>query len=131
MLPIAASMMKKNISCSLITDKKKWLECVVGKDIWTEDGSFREVSMWKLPAGIVTVWNTFHFSMPDGSAIGVIMGGNAIAIDQFSAVGPFSVLLSAGCPDGSQGWQRDSIFQFAIYNLCTNFVSSEYPLLAL
>lgn len=131
MLPIAASFANKNITCSLITDKKKWLECVKGKDIWTEDGSFREVSMWKLPAGIVAVWNTFHTSIPDGVAIGIIMSGNAIAIDQFSAVGPFGILLSAGCPEGSQGWTRDSSFQFVTYNLSTNFISSEFPVLAL
>jgi hypothetical protein len=131
MLPIAASMARKNISCSLITDKKSWLSCVKGCDIWTEDGSFREVSMWKLPAGIVAVWNTFHCSMPDGVALGIIMSGNAIAIDQFLAVGPFGILLSAGCPEGSQGWTRDSSFQFITYNLSTNFMSEKFPCIAL
>lgn len=131
LLPIAASMMKKNIPCNLITDKKKWLSCVKDKDVWTEDGPFREVSMWQLPAGIVAVWNTFHRSMPDGIAIGIIMSGNAIAIDQFSTVGPFGILLSAGCPDGSQGWTRDSTFQFIVYNVNTNFLSYDFPAIAL
>ncbi len=131
MLPIAASMAKKNTPCTLITDKKKWLSCIQNKDIWTEDGQFREVSMWQLPAGIVVVWNTFHRSMPDNVAIGILMSGNAIAIDQFSSVGPFGILLSAGCPDGSTGWERDSQFQIISYNVSSNFVSSEFPLLAL
>lgn len=131
MLPIASSFATKNITCTLITDKKKWLNCVKGKDIWTEDGPFREVSMWQLPAGIVAVWNTFHTSIPDGLAIGIIVSGNAIAVDQFSAVGPFGILLSAGCPDGSTGWTRDSSFQIITYNLSTNFLSSDFPVLCL
>lgn len=130
--PMALAMAKQNIPYYKIQNPVNvWKECVKGRDIWTEEGSFREVSVYKVPAGIVAVWNTFHKSIPGGEDIGIVLYGNAIALDQFSTVGPFGVLLSAGCPEGSQGWTHDSSFQFVGYNLSSNFSSSQIPLLAL
>jgi len=130
LFPIALSMAKQNIPCVLLQNTPKvWAECVRGKDIWSE-GNLREVNVFRVPAGIVAIWNTFHRSIPDGEQIGIVLSGNAIAIDQVSLVGPFGVLLSAGCPDGSKGWSRDSLFQFVCYNLSTNVNSSQFPVLA-
>ncbi len=132
--PIAQAQAKERIPCILVTNpthqKTIWNTAVKGRDIWSEVGSLREVQIFQLPAGYVIVWDTFHRSLKN-EAIGIVMSGNAIAIDQLSLVGPFGVLLSAGCPEGSQGWTRDSMFQLVCYNLSSNFLSHDFPVLCL
>jgi GNAT superfamily N-acetyltransferase len=130
--PIAQAQAKQRIPCTVVTNPQTiWSACVKGKDVYTDYRKSLEVQIFQLPAGHVIVWNTFHQSVVNKEPIGIIMSGNAIAIDQLSLVGPFGVLLSAGCPEGSQGWTRDSMFQFVCYNLSSNFVSHDFPVLCL
>jgi hypothetical protein len=115
---------KKVISCEKIQNPNI-NNFFQGKDIWSSSGKLREVSFYKMPSGVISVWNTFHRSIPDGLAIGIILSGSQRAIDEFSDGGPYGVLLTNYAV--SEGWIIDSPYQWVSYNLSGGFLSTDYP----
>ena len=110
--------------------RKAWRDCVKGVDVWTEEPG-EEISVW-LTAGSsaagssVVVWNTFHRSVPDGGAIGIVLAGDANALA--AAGSPWAVLLVPSLYSPGAGWTLDSPFQWIGYNLSVGFVSG-FPLI--
>ena len=101
------------------------------RDIWTEEPG-EEISFWKTSAGIVTVWNSFHRTIPDGFSIGVVLGGSAEAINLLASTkSEWGVLLVPRLNplgnDLGDSWTLDSPFQWIGYNLSIGFISSEFP----
>jgi hypothetical protein len=115
-------LIKKSISCEKVIAPNNPFS---GKDIYSGAGKQREVSFYKVPSGIISVWNTFHRSIPDGLAIGIILTGSQKAIDEFSDCGPYGVLLANYAV--SEGWTLDSPYQWVTYNLSGGFLSTDYP----
>ena len=109
---------------------KEWVK---GKrDVWTEQPG-EEISFWKTPAGIVTVWNSFHCTVPHGLPIGVVLNGHPAAINALALAPTWGVLLvpriNPLTHDLGDAWTLDSPFQWIGYNLSVGFISSDFPLL--
>ena len=99
--------------------QRAWNDCVKGCDVWTEKPG-EEISFWRAGGGICIVWNTFHRTVPDGGAIGIVLGGNA---DALAASSPWAVLLlPGGFSSPGPSWKMDSPFQWIGYNLSIGFV---------
>jgi len=97
------------------------------------DSEASEVSTWRVGPHHVTVWNTFHRSVPDGAVVGIILKATAEGADLFSESSghPFGVLLSqSGSVSSSSGWESDSPFQWIGYNLSCGKISTQFPCLA-
>jgi GNAT superfamily N-acetyltransferase len=115
-----------------INDEAIWRACVkgVGTGLWTpfEEG---ETTLWKVGQGSVAIWNTFHYSIPDGLKIGIIVGYTSLdavkAAAQTRGHG-FGVLLlpvpvwSMATP--LEGWTLDSPFQWIAYNTDVGFIET-------
>ena len=107
-----------------INDEAIWRACV--KDISTpfEEG---ETTLWKTPSGSVAIWNTFHYSIPDGLRIGIVVGYTSIeAVTEAasSTTHGFGVLLLPVpvLQIVMEGWTLDSPFQWIAYNLQAGFL---------
>ena len=102
-----------------------FVDCVkgVGSGIWTpyEEG---ETTLWKTTSGIVAIWNTFHYSIPDGLRIGIIVGytGDVNEAASTTSHGFGVVLLPSILQIGMEGWTIDSPFQWLAYNLQAGFI---------
>jgi hypothetical protein len=125
-----------------INDEAIWRACVkrVGTGVWTpfEEG---ETTLWNVGVGAcdlgpgeasaVAIWNTFHYSIPDGLKIGIIVGYTSLdavkAASQTKGHG-FGVLLlpvpvwSMATP--LEGWTIDSPFQWIAYNTDVGFIET-------
>jgi len=109
-------------------DEAIWRACV--KDVWTpfEEG---ETTLWKVGQGAIAIWNTFHYSIPDGLRIGVIVGYTNIDVATAAAQTRdhgFGVLLLP-VPVwrvGLEGWTLDSPFQWIAYNTDVGFIG-DFP----
>ena len=118
-------------------DEAIWRACVkgVGTGVWTpfEEG---ETTLWNVGGGSglgrhVAIWNTFHYSIPDGLKIGIIVGYTnilaATAAAQTKGHG-FGVLLlpvpvwTMATP--IEGWTIDSPFQWIAYNTDVGFIET-------
>jgi len=117
-----------------LTDPQECLkEWVKGKrDIWTEEPG-EEITFWKTTAGVVTVWNSFHCSVPNGLTIGVVLGGCPAAINTLALTSAWGILLvprlNPLTQDLGDAWTLDSPFQWIGYNLSVGFISGEFPLI--
>jgi len=137
MPPIAAGIyMSRRCEGNRVAEKgdpSVWKSCVKG--LWTpfEEG---ETSLWNLGAssGIgehVAIWNTFHYSIPDGLRIGIIVGHTSLeaanAATQTRAHG-FGVLLlpvpAWRMATPLEGWAVDSPFQWLAYNTDVGFMET-------
>lgn len=110
--------------------KREWSLITRTADIWTEEyGS--EITFWDTGKGVVVVWDIHHRMIPDGSAIGVIIGGSIEAANAFACgKTPWGYLLLPRSPlSFEEGWTYDSVFQYIGYNLSIGFISMKYPLL--
>ena len=109
---------------------QEWVK--LKRDIWTKEPG-DEISFWKTPAGIVTVWNSFHCTVPHGLTIGVVLGGSPKAINFLADTPTWGVLLvpriNPLTQDLGDSWTLDSPFQWIGYNLSVGFISSEFPLI--
>ena len=112
-----------------IKDEAIWRDCVkgVGTGVWTpfEEG---ETTLWRSASGVTAIWNTFHYSIPDGLRIGIVVGYTSIeGVNEAatSTVHGFGVLLLPVplLQIGMEGWALDSPFQWLAYNLQAGFVS--------
>ncbi len=113
-------------------DEAIWRACVkgVGTGVWTpfEEG---ETTLWKVGQESLAIWNTFHYSIPDGLKIGIIVGYTnilaATAAAQTKEHG-FGVLLlpvpvwTMATP--IEGWTIDSPFQWIAYNTDVGFIET-------
>jgi hypothetical protein len=117
-------------------DPSVWESCVKG--LWTpfEEG---ETKLWNVGAGSslghVAIWNTFHYSIPDGLRIGIIVAHTSLeavnAAAQTKAHG-FGILLLP-VPVwrlGLEGWTVDSPFQWIAYNTDVGFIET-FPALCI
>ena len=108
-------------------DASRWEDCVkrVDSGIWTpyEEG---ETTLWKTASGQVAIWNTFHYSIPDGLRIGIVVGYTGDAVNEAAAslAHGFGVLLLPVPLTrlGLEGWTMDSPFQWIAYNLQAGFI---------
>jgi len=110
--------------------KREWMLSTRSSDIWTEDyGS--EITFWDTGKGVVIVWDIHHRMIPDGSAIGIIVGGSIEAANAFaSGKSPWGYLLLPRSPFSfEEGWTYDSVFQNIGYNISVGFISMKFPLL--
>ena len=131
MPPIASGvyLSRRCVGNSLIQKDTAWN---FGKDIWTpfEEG---ETTVWKTASGHVGIWNTFHYSIPDGLRIGIIVGhtGNAANEAAASLSHGFGILLlPAPVWSMISGWTLDSPFQWIAYNLQAGFIG-DFPALCM
>ena len=118
--------------------KRVWDILRRGRDISTEWPSIAEkvseVTLWRTPLGDVALWNTFHWHLPEGNLIGVVLCASSPAAVNVCAEAkgiPFGILVSSGEFAEGDTWSYDSHFQWVTYNLSTPFCSTHYPLLAL
>lgn len=129
MPPIAAGvyLSRRCVGNSPIQKGGSWDECTLSKkDIWTpyEEG---ETTLWKVGQGSVAIWNTFHYSIPDGLKIGIVVGYTSIdAVNEAatSTAHTFGVLLLPVpvWQVGMDGWTIDSPFQWIAYNTQVGFM---------
>ncbi len=125
MPPIAAGvyLSRRCTGNTIIQKGGAWEDCAKG-DVWTpyEEG---ETTLWKTASGVVAIWNTFHYSIPDGLRIGIVVGYTGdINEAATSTTHGFGVLLLP-VPVwrmGLEGWTLDSPFQWLAYNLQAGFV---------
>jgi hypothetical protein len=107
-----------------------WNDCVRDSHIISRGGDeSHEVTTWKVSNGFVTVWNTFHCSVPDGAIVGIVLHASSQeAFEEFSQASghPFGILLSQYTTSGS----LDSPFQWIGYNLSCGKISTQFPCLA-
>jgi len=118
-----------NLAISEVTEghDKIWADCVKGcivKSDWScADDS--EVSLWKIGTSYVAIWNTFHYSIPDGARIGIILGYTGDLEKVGATVGHgYGVLLLGVSVTESIGhtWSIDSPFQWISYNTNNGFI---------
>jgi len=106
------------------------------RDIWTEEAG-EEISFWKTSIGIVTVWNSFHCTIPERRLIGCVIGGSPAAINSIatSTKSPWGVLIiptnNPLTQDFGPFWNIDSPYQWLGYNLSVGFISTEFPALGM
>jgi hypothetical protein len=118
--------------------KEAWMRLVAANkgDIgcWSEypdDTCKGEVSIWKIGGGggAIAIWDTFHYSIPDGHRIGIILlhsGKESLeAITKTKAHG-YGVLLVSGHLV-LEGWSLDSPFQWIAYNTQVSFMRTKFP----
>jgi len=126
--------------------KEAWMKLVAANkgDIgcWSEysgeNNAATEVSIWKSVAAgagaggaehLVAIWDTFHYSIPDGHRIGIILlhsGKESLdAITKTQAHG-YGVLLVSGHLV-LEGWSIDSPFQWIAYNTQVGFMRTKFP----
>ena len=126
-------------SCRKVTDTQECLKAwrLLRRDIWTEEPG-EEISFWKSSAPsmqIVTVWNSFHCSVPHGLTIGVVLGGSAQDIETLANTNAWGILLvprmSILASGLGEGWSLDSPFQWIAYNLSIGHISGEFPCIGL
>jgi hypothetical protein len=109
--------------------EKIWLDCVKGSVIWSDwtggEGS-AEVSLWQIGSSYVAIWNTFHYSIPDGARIGIILGYTGDALDKVGATvahGYGVLLLGVSVVEAAgHTWSLDSPFQWISYNTTNGFI---------
>ena len=113
-----------------------WKDCVKGNDVWSDwsaSGS-GEVSLWQIGSSYVAIWNTFHYSIPDGAKIGIIVGYTGDALEKVGATVSHGYgILLLGTPVSEtfshSGWNLDSPFQWISYNTTNGFISGSFPAL--
>lgn len=110
--------------------KREWMLSVRSADIWTEDYGI-EITFWNTEKGVVIIWDIHHRMIPDGSSIGIIIGGSIEAANSFaSGKSRWGYLLLPRSPFSSEeGWTYDSVFQNIAYNVSLGFISMKFPLL--
>ena len=95
------------------------------------------MSIWKTSSGAVAIWDTFHYSVPDGLHIGIILlhsgkeSLEAITGSQGQGQGQgqghgYGVLLVSGYLV-LEGWSIDSPFQWIAYNTQIGFMRTKFP----
>jgi GNAT superfamily N-acetyltransferase len=109
--------------------KKIWADCVkdvVIKSDWIGgDSDSREVSLWQMGSSYFAIWNTFHYSIPDGARIGIILGYTGDVDKAAGTVGHgYGVLLLGVSVVETAGhaWSLDSPFQWISYNTNNGFI---------
>jgi GNAT superfamily N-acetyltransferase len=129
-----------NLAIREVTEgqEKIWLDCVKGsavKSNWSSasmEAKAREVSLWQIGSSYVAIWNTFHYSIPDGARIGIILGHTGDIDKAAETVGHgYGVLLLGVSVAESIGhtWSLDSPFQWISYNTNNGFIGG-FPALA-
>lgn len=115
--------------------KRTWDLLKQDRDIYTEwSGTTSEVTLWKTALGSVAIWNTFHWHLPEGQLIGVVLCATSPSAVNACAEAkgiPFGILVAPGEYADGDAWSYDSPFQWMTYNLLTPFCSSQCPMLAL
>jgi len=128
-----------------------WKDCVKGNDMWSDWSASdpgpgpgpasaevslwqNEVSLWQIGGAYVAIWNTFHYSIPDGAKIGIIVGYTGDALEKVgTTVGHgYGILLlgtSVSETFSHSGWNLDSPFQWISYNTTNGFISGSFPAL--
>jgi GNAT superfamily N-acetyltransferase len=117
-----------------------WSETVRNKFIYSDPPtkSQTEISFWKTEKGNVTIWNTYHKTVPDGLLLGIVLSGSVDSVNEFVSLqkNPWGYLLVSSTNPfyseyGSE-WSIDSPFQWIAYNLtCASVKFGEFPSLAL
>jgi hypothetical protein len=130
MPPIAAGVyLSRRCTGSILIQKGgAWEDCVKGSSssIWTpyEEG---ETTIWTCASGQVAIWNTFHYSIPDGLRIGIVVGYSCIeAVNEAAtstAHGSGVLLLPVPVWQTVPGWTIDSPFQWLAYNVQAGFIA--------
>jgi len=124
MPPIAAGLyLSRRCTDSTVIQKGgNWEDCVKG-DIWIPYEE-SETTIWKTASGIVAIWNTFHYSIPDGLRIGIIVGYTGDVNEAASTIshGFGVLLLPVPVWKVVSGWTIDSPFQWLAYNTQTGFI---------
>lgn len=91
-----------------------------------------EVSIWKIgesPRCFVAIWDTFHYSVPDGLHIGIILlhsGKESLDAIAKTNLHGYGVLLVSGHLV-LEGWSIDSPFQWIAYNTQIGFMRTKFP----
>jgi len=117
-----------------------WKICVKGNDVWSDWRENGETSLWNVGGSnceYVAIWNTFHYSIPNGAKIGIVLGYSSVDVlykCTLSLAHGFGVLL-VGIPYAEMfhfsGWNADSPFQWLSYNLANGFISGKFPALCI
>lgn len=115
--------------------EKIWLDCVKGsvvKSDWisasvsaSAEAQTKEVSLWQIGGSYVAIWNTFHYSIPDGARIGIILGytGDIEKAAETVGHGYGVLLLGVSVAESvSHAWSMDSPFQWISYNTNNGFI---------
>jgi GNAT superfamily N-acetyltransferase len=98
-----------------------WKKCVKG-GIWSEYTESFETTIWKMPSGYIAIWNTFHYAIPDGARIGIIVGYSvqkAVEEATQTTTHGYGVVLM---PTLNLEWTLDSPFQWLAYNMTAGFI---------
>ena len=119
-----------NLAIREVTEghEKIWLDCVKGcliKSDWSGSAAESEVSLWQMGSSYVAIWNTFHYSIPDGARIGIILGYTGDVNKAAETVGHgYGVLLLGVSVVEAAGhaWSLDSPFQWISYNTTNGFI---------
>ena len=133
-----------NLAIREVTEghEKIWMDCVKG-EIWSDwsagpgsaeaKGSGAEVSLWQIGSSYVAIWNTFHYSIPDGARIGIILGYTGDALEKVGTTvghGYGVLLLGVSVAESfTHTWSLDSPFQWISYNTNNGFIGG-FPALA-
>ena len=133
-----------NLAIREVTEghEKIWLDCVKGSIIKSDwfggstsasiEAKASEVSLWQIGSSYVAIWNTFHYSIPDGARIGIILGYTGDIDKVAETVGHgYGVLLLGVSVAETVGhtWSIDSPFQWISYNTTNGFIGG-FPALA-
>jgi GNAT superfamily N-acetyltransferase len=115
--------------------EKIWMDCVKGSVIWsdwsggtggTTGAESGEVSLWQIGSSYVAIWNTFHYSIPDGARIGIILGYTGDALEKVGLTvghGYGVLLLGVSVAESfTHTWSLDSPFQWISYNTNNGFI---------
>ena len=111
--------------------EKIWIDCVK-REIWSDwtgaEASGAEVSLWQIGSSYVAIWNTFHYSIPDGARIGIILGytgdvGDVNKVAETVGHGYGVLLLGVSVAESfTHTWSLDSPFQWISYNTTNGFI---------
>ena len=125
-----------NLAIREVTEgqEKIWKDCVKGAVIKSDwpSGEQREVSLWQIGDSYFAIWNTFHYSIPDGARIGIILGHTGDLEKVGSTVGHGYGVLLLGVSvveTAAHSWSLDSPFQWISYNTENGFIGG-FPALA-
>jgi ribosomal protein S18 acetylase RimI-like enzyme len=111
--------------------EKIWADCVKGclvRSDWTGGEGSAEVSLWQIGSSHVAILNTFHYSIPDGARIGIILGytGGFSTLEKVGVTvghGYGVLLLGVSVAESiSHAWSLDSPFQWISYNTNNGFI---------
>lgn len=122
-----------NLAIREVTEghEKIWMDCVKGSVIWSDwtggpsEESGAEVSLWQIGGSYVAIWNTFHYSIPDGARIGIILGytGDVNKVAETVGHGYGVLLLGVSVAESfTHTWSMDSPFQWISYNTTNGFI---------